>query len=322
MSAPLQARGLRVTGPSGAALVDGVDLDLAPATVTALVGESGAGKSLTGLALLGLVPPPARIAAGRVSLGGRVVSGLPSREMRAVRGGRIALVPQDPAAALDPVARVGAQVAEVLRVHRRLGRAEARVAAARALAEVGVLRDDHPHRLSGGQRQRALIAMALAPGPDVLIADEPTASLDPTVQIEMLDLIAARGRSDGLAVLLISHDLGSVARLADRVAVMYAGRIVEEGPVRAVLSAPRHPYTAALLALAPRMTGPPALRIPVAGAPPEPDERPSGCAFAPRCPARRDACAEPQSLRPAGPQRRVACLLGEGEAASPPGGAT
>ena len=314
----LAARGLRVTGPSGA-LVDGVDLDLEATTVTALVGESGAGKSLTGLALLGLVPGPARLEAGEVVLEGRLVSGLPPRGARAVRGARIALVPQDPAAALDPVIRVGAQVAEILRVHRGLGRADAREAAARALAEVGVTRDDHPHRLSGGQRQRALIAMALAPGPAVLIADEPTASLDPSVQVGVLDLIGAR-REAGLAVLLISHDLGSVARLAGRVAVMYAGRIVEEGPARAVLSAPRHPYTAGLLALAPRMSGPVAARAPMPGSPPAAGEAPAGCAFAPRCAARRDACAAPQPRRAAGPARRVACLLDESEAAALRGG--
>jgi len=317
VNAVLTARGLRVTGPSGALLVDGVDLALAPAAVTALVGESGAGKSLTGLALMDLVPGPARLCGGEVALDGRPISGLGPRDLRRVRGAGIALVPQDPAAALDPVARVGAQVAEVLRVHRGLGRAAARAAAAEALAEVGVTRDDHPHRLSGGQRQRALIAMALAPGPRVLIADEPTASLDPTVQIGVLDLIAARRDQGGLAVLLISHDIGSVARLADRVAVMYAGRIVEEGPVRSVLGAPRHPYTAGLIALAPRMGRPRVPRVPIPGSPPEPGALPPGCPFAPRCPARRAACeaARPE-LRPAGPGRRVACVLTHREASA------
>ncbi|MBJ7457448.1 MAG: ABC transporter ATP-binding protein [Thermoleophilia bacterium] len=316
MSALLQARGLRVTGPSGAVLVDGVDLDLAAGEVTALVGESGAGKSLTGLALLGLVPPPARMEAGGVTLGGVDLGALPPRERRRTRGAGIALVPQDPAAALDPVVRVGAQLAEVLRAHAPLGRAEARASAAAALAEVGVDRDDHPHRLSGGQRQRALIAMALAPRPRVLVADEPTASLDAAVQVAVLDLIDQRRRAEGLAVLLISHDLGSVARIAGRVAVMYAGRIVEEGPVRAVLSAPRHPYTAGLLALAPRL-GSPGTRVPIPGAPPRPGHLPPGCPFAPRCPAARAACtAARPGLGPAGPGRRVACVLTHREAAA------
>ena len=295
--------------------MDGVDLDLAAGEVTALVGESGAGKTLTGLALLGLVPPPARMEAGTVMLDGVDLGALRPAERRRTRGAGIALVPQDPAAALDPVARVGAQLAEVLRAHAPLGRAEARTAAAAALAEVGVDRDDHPHRLSGGQRQRALIAMALAPRPRVLVADEPTASLDPSVQVAVLDLIDARRRAEGLAVLLISHDLGSVARIAGRVAVMYAGRIVEEGPVRAVLSAPRHPYTAGLLALAPRL-GAAAARAPIPGAPPVPGDLPPGCPFAPRCPAARADCsaARPQ-MRPAGPGRRVACVLTHREAA-------
>ncbi len=313
MTPLLSARGLRVEGPGGVALLDGVDLDLEAGDVTALVGESGAGKSLTGLSLLGLVPPPARRVGGTVALDGRPV-GLGGLDPRRVRGARVALVPQDPAAALDPVARVGAQIAEVLRVHRGMGRAEAAAAAAAALAEVGVPRDDHPHRLSGGQRQRALIAMALAPGPEVLVADEPTASLDPSVQVAVLDLIAGRARERGLAVLLISHDMGSVARLADRVAVMYAGRIVEEGPAREILSAPRHPYTAGLLALAPRLRAPAGPRVPIPGAPPEPGALPPGCAFAPRCALRRDACAVVPPLRDAGPGRRVACVLGPGEA--------
>ena len=316
VSALLSARGLRVAGPGGAALVDGVDLDLEAGEVTALVGESGAGKTLTGLALLGLVPPPARMEAGAVTLGGVDLGALAPRSRRRVRGAGIALVPQDPAAALDPVARVGAQLAEVLRAHAPLGRREARIAASAALAEVGVDRDDHPHRLSGGQRQRALIAMALAPRPRVLVADEPTASLDPSVQVAVLDLIDARRREEGLAVLLISHDLGAVARVAGRVAVMYAGRIVEEGPARAVLSAPRHPYTAGLLALAPRL-GAPRVRVPIPGAPPQPGRLPPGCAFAPRCPAAREECraARPE-LRAAGPARRVACVLTDREAAA------
>jgi oligopeptide/dipeptide ABC transporter ATP-binding protein len=316
VSALLRARGLRVTGPSGTVLVDGVDLDLAAGEVTALVGESGAGKSLTGLALLGLVPPPARMEAGGVTLDGVDLGALSPRGRRRTRGAGIALVPQDPAAALDPVVRVGAQLAEVLRAHAPLGRAEARAAAAAALAEVGVDRDDHPHRLSGGQRQRALIAMALAPRPRVLVADEPTASLDAAVQVAVLDLIDQRRRAEGLAVLLISHDLGSVARIAGRVAVMYAGRIVEEGPVRTVLSAPRHPYTACLLALAPRL-GSPVARVPIPGAPPRPGHLPPGCPFAPRCPAARAECtaARPE-LGPAGPGRRVACVLTHREAAA------
>ncbi len=246
MSPPaLSARGLRVAGPDGSVLVDGVDLDLRAGEVLALVGASGAGKSLTALSLIGLVPPPARALGGVVLLGGDALPGS-AAGMRAVRGGRIGFVPQDPAAALDPVRRVGDQVAETLRAHAPLGRHEARERARAALAEVGVVRDDHPHRLSGGQRRRALIAMALGPGPRVLIADEPTASLDAPVQVDILDLIDRRRAELGLAVLLISHDLAAVARIADRIAVMDAGRIVETGDARTVLTTSTHPVTRSL----------------------------------------------------------------------------
>lgn len=316
MSVLLSARGLRVTTASGAALVDGVDLDLEAGSVTALVGESGAGKSLAAHGLLGLVPGPALALEGIVRLGAEVISALSERDRRRIRGTQIGLVPQDPAAALDPVMRVGAQIAEVLRVHTGAGRAGARARAHEALSEVGVARDDHPHRLSGGQRQRASIALALVAGPRLLVADEPTASLDPAVQVGILDLIESRRVRDGLTVLLISHDLGAVARLADRVAVMYAGRIVEEGPTRSVLSAPRHPYTAGLMALAPRMVGRPGLRIPIPGQPPAAGRRSPGCSFAPRCPARRDVCeVGAPALRPSGVGRRVACVLTHREAA-------
>ncbi|MGD9571165.1 MAG: nickel ABC transporter ATP-binding protein NikE [Thermoleophilia bacterium] len=252
MSPPaLVARGLRVQGPDGARLVDDVGFSVAAGEVLAVVGGSGAGKTLAALALIGLVPPPARHAGGAVELDGVPVPA-GGEALRRVRGAGIALVPQDPAAALDPVRRVGEQVAETIRAHRPMGRGEARARAAAALAEVGVVRDDHPHRLSGGQRQRALIAMALAPGPRVLVADEPTASLDAPVQVEVLDLLDRRRREGGLAVVLVTHDLGAVARIADRVVVMDAGQVVEEGPARQVLAAPRHPATAALVAAVPR----------------------------------------------------------------------
>ncbi len=261
----LVARGLRVEGPGGVALVDDVGLSVAAGEVVAVVGGSGAGKTLTALALIGLVPPPARRTGGAVELDG---AALPAggEALRRVRGAGIALVPQDPAAALDPVRRVGEQVAETIRAHRPMSRAEARARAAAALAEVGVVRDDHPHRLSGGQRQRALIAMALAPGPRALVADEPTASLDAPVQVEVLALIDRRRREDGLAVVLVTHDLGAVARIADRVVVLDGGRVVEEGVAAEVLAAPRHPATAALVAAVarrravprpPRPDGPP-----------------------------------------------------------------
>ena len=316
----LCARGLRVAapGPEGpVTLVDRVSLDLRAGETLGLVGESGSGKSLTALSLIDLVPGPARLVGGSVTLEGRELLGLGPDAMRGVRGARIALVPQDSSAALDPVRRVGWQVAETLRAHEPLARREARRRAAAALAEVGVTRDDHPHRLSGGQRQRAMIAMALGPGPAVLLADEPTSALDAPMQVQVLDLIDQRRREMGLAVLLISHDVGAVARLSHRVAVMYAGRIVEEGPAREVLSAPRHPYTAGLLASVPRLGTRHRRRPPIAGSPPEPGRLPPGCAFAPRCPARRLECdAAPPPLREIGDDRRVACVLGPAEAAA------
>jgi oligopeptide/dipeptide ABC transporter ATP-binding protein len=321
VSATLEARRIRVEAPGltgSVAPVEGVDL-VAPAGRTlALVGESGSGKTLTALALLRAVPPPARWAGGRVLLGGRDLTALDEREMRRVRGGQIGLVPQDPAAALDPVRRVGWQIAETLRAHERMGGARARALAGEALAQVGLPRDDHPHRLSGGQRQRAMIALALAPGPAVLVADEPTSALDPSVQVEVLDLLERRRRERGLTLVLVSHDLGAVGRLADRVAVMYSGRVVEEGPAGALLARPRHPYTVGLLAAAPRIDRPARARAtPIPGSPPHPGARPPGCTFAPRCPARRDECeAARPPLREVGEGRRVACVLTEPEAAA------
>ena len=320
MRAVLSARGLRVAapGPDGpVTLVDGVSLDLLAGETLGLVGESGCGKSLTAHALIDLVPGPARLLEGSVLLEGRELVGQDPAAMCRVRGARVALVPQDSSAALDPVRRVGWQVAETLRAHEPLPRGEAGRRAAAALAEVGVTRDDHPHRLSGGQRQRAMIAMALGPGPAVLLADEPTSALDAPMQVQVLDLIDRRREELGLAVLLISHDVGAVARLSQRVAVMYAGRIVEEGPAGAVLSAPRHPYTAGLLASVPRLDQRHRRRPPIAGSPPEPGRLPPGCAFAPRCPARRLECdAAPPPLREIGDERRVACVLGPAEAAA------
>ncbi|MGD9695823.1 MAG: nickel ABC transporter ATP-binding protein NikE [Thermoleophilia bacterium] len=266
MSALLEARRVvvEVPGEAGArAAVDGVDLDLHPGECLGLVGESGAGKTLLALSLLRLVPPPARARAERLALGGADLRALDPRGLRAVRGARIGLVPQDPAASLDPVRRVGWQVAETLRAHARMSRREAAARAAELLGEMGVDRDDHPHRLSGGQRQRALIAMALAPDPAVLVADEPTSGLDSVVRARILDLIDRHRRERGLAVLLISHDMGVIARLADRVAVMERGRIVEQGRTGRLLRSPVHPLTARLIDAAPRMAGPAAAPRPI-----------------------------------------------------------
>jgi oligopeptide/dipeptide ABC transporter ATP-binding protein len=293
--------------------VRGVSFTLARGETLALAGESGCGKSLTIRALLGLLPPGAR-ATGRVTWEGTDLLTLPEQQRRAFRGRRLGLVPQEPAAALNPVLGVGAQVAEALRWHRGLGRRAAQAEAVRLLAEVrlpdAAARATYPpHRLSGGMRQRALLAAALACEPECLLADEPTASLDVTVQAQILDLLRGLVRARGMSLLFITHDLALAPGLTERIAIMYAGRLVEEGPTVALLAAPAHPYTRALTASLPERwpsRGPlPELR----GAPPAPGDETPGCAFAPRCPYARVACAVATlPLTTVGPGRRAACL--------------
>ncbi len=301
--------------PSGpAAAVDGVSFAVRPGETLGLVGESGSGKSVTALSILRLVQPPGRVAAGRVLFRGRDLLALSERELRAVRGAEIGFVFQEPSTALNPVRTIGSQIVETLAVH---GRARGRAARAQAIELLRSVRMpdperrlyDYPHQLSGGLRQRALIALALAASPALLIADEPTSALDVTVQAEILDLIAALKAERGLALLLVTHDFGVVAGRVDRVAVMYAGRLVEEGPVRAVLRDARHPYTRALLDSIPSGTpGTPLRAIP--GSVPALGQLPPGCAFAPRCPARFAPCdARPPGVTAIEPGRRVRCFL-------------
>jgi oligopeptide/dipeptide ABC transporter ATP-binding protein len=296
---------------------DGVSLELGKGETLGVVGESGCGKSVTALSVIGLVPAPGRVTSGAVEFEGRDLLRLGERELRAVRGRRIGFVFQEPMTALNPVFTVGDQIAETLVVH---GVATPAEAARRAVALLGAVRmpdaavraRDYPHQLSGGMRQRALIAAALACAPSLLIADEPTTALDVTIQAGILDLLAEMRESSGLSLLLITHDLGVVSQLADRIAVMYAGRIVEEGPAQAVIGDPLHPYTRGLLASVPAGTpGAPLRAIP--GSVPELDALPPGCAFAPRCADRMPACdaARPARCEPA-PGRAVRCLLHEG----------
>jgi len=279
-----------------------------------LVGESGSGKSLTALSILRLVQPPGRIAAGQVWFRGRDLMSLAEREMQKVRGAEIALVLQEPGSALNPVFSVGGQIAEVLTVHGRASRLEARHRAVELLGRVKVpdaarVARDYPHQLSGGMRQRVLIAMAVACQPSLLIADEPTSALDVTIQAEIIELLREMRAEFGLSMLFISHDLGIIAGHSDRVAVMYAGRIVEQAPVRALFRTPRHPYTAALLASVPRGEVGRRLRT-VDGSVPALNDLPRGCAFAPRCP---DALPECRSETPpsvdVGPDHAVRCLV-------------
>src|SRR4051794_9636786 len=275
------------------AVID-VSFVLKPGETLGLVGESGSGKSLTATSIMRLVEPPGRIAGGRVIYKGRDLSGLSERQMEDIRGGEIALIFQEPMTALNPVFTIGNQIEETLRVHRRATRRTARARALELLEAVSIpdparrIRE-YPHQLSGGLRQRALIAISLACNPSLVIADEPTTALDVTIQAQILDLLRELRERMGLSLLLITHDLGVVAEMADRVAVMYAGRIVEEAPVDALFAAPKHPYPRGLMASIPG--GAPGTRLrAIQGTVPPLGELPPGCAFAPRCPDRLETC--------------------------------
>ncbi|GAA2087282.1 ABC transporter ATP-binding protein [Kitasatospora saccharophila] len=303
--------------------VRGVDLDLHRGETLGLVGESGSGKSVTALAVLGLLPATARTG-GSVRLDGRELLGLPARQLAAVRGRRIAMVFQDPLSAFTPVHRIGDQIAEAVRIHQDVGRAAARKRAADLLDLVGIpdparALDAFPHEFSGGMRQRAVIAMAVANEPDVLLADEPTTALDVTIQAQVLDVLRTARRESGAALLLVSHDLGVIAGSADRVAVMYAGRIVETAPVDELFAAPRHPYTLGLIGAVPRLDGRGGPLVPIPGRPPAAGEPAGpGCAFADRCPLAEDRCrtAEPPLAGTGG--HRAACVRADHLAATRP----
>jgi peptide/nickel transport system ATP-binding protein len=299
--------------------VRGVDLALQPGQIMGLVGESGSGKSVTCQALLGLLPETAAIC-GRLHVAGRGVSPVDRRTLATLRGQTLAMVFQDPMSALDPLKSVRGHLRQRLRRHGRLpaDRRRADATMAGLLQDVGVADVDrvlraHPHQLSGGLAQRVVIALALAGEPQLLVADEPTTALDVTIQAQVLDLLAGLRDRAGLAVVLVTHDLGVVAETCDRIAVMYAGEIVETGPAEAVLADPAHPYTTALLAALPQVEGPRRPLVPVPGTVPQPTALPAGCTFAPRCRWARAVCGEgPVPLR----RRRgraVRCLFPLGE---------
>ena len=309
----LEVRGLRVEFPTRRGTlvaVDGVSFAIAPGEVLGVVGESGAGKSLTGMAVIGLLEPPGRIAAGEILLEGRRIDRLPPEEMRRLRGRRIGAIFQDPLTSLNPLYTVGAQLVETILTHLPVGGDEARRRALRLLDEVGIpapeARIDHyPHQFSGGMRQRVVIALAIAAEPRLIIADEPTTALDVSIQAQIIALLKMLAREHGTAVMLITHDMGVIAETADRVAVMYAGRIAEIGPVREVLQAPRHPYTAGLMGSIPRLGAGAGKRharlVQIEGAMPRLNAIPPGCAFHPRCPQRFARCSvERPELLPAG----------------------
>lgn len=286
----LRARGRAAT------ILDGVSLAVAPGETVALVGESGAGKTVLALAVMGLLPEGMTVTGGGVRLGGTDLVGAPEAVVRSKRGGEMAMVFQDPQSSLHPAFRVGAQVAEAIRAHRSgVSKAAAAAQAVELLARVGIPQPDarardYPHQLSGGMRQRVMIAMAMANAPSLLIADEATTALDVTVQAQVLEVLKAAQAETGAALLVVTHDLGVVASVADRVVVMYAGRIAEAGAVDTVLTAPAHPYTQGLLAAVPRLDDDVPLQA-IAGQPPSPFARPSGCAFHPRCPRADERCA-------------------------------
>ena len=314
MSTPLlEVRDLRVEFPTRRGTlvaVDGVSFAVAPGEVLGVVGESGAGKSLTGTAIIGLLEPPGRIARGEIRLQGRRIDNLPPEEMRRLRGRRIGAIFQDPLTSLNPLYTVGAQLEETILTHLDVGRAEARRRALHLLAEVGIpapeARLEHyPHQFSGGMRQRVVIALALCAEPRLIVADEPTTALDVSIQAQIITLLKRLARDHGTAVMLITHDMGVIAETADRVAVMYAGRLAEIGPVREVLQAPRHPYTVGLMGSIPRVGAGAGKRharlVQIEGAMPRLNAIPQGCAFHPRCPRRFDRCdAERPELLPVG----------------------
>ena len=297
--------------------VDGVSFTVDRGETLGIVGESGCGKSVTSLSIMRLVPdPPGEIGKGSsVRFEGRELLELPEAEMRKVRGNDIAMIFQEPMTSLNPVYTVGEQIAESFRLHRQASRTDAWARAVEMLRLVGIpspdrRAHDYPHQLSGGQRQRVMIAIALSCDPDLLIADEPTTALDVTIQAQILALLADLQRRLGMALILITHDLGVVAQVCDRVAVMYAGRIVEEGPVGRIFEDPRHPYTQGLLRALPRLDQPSHELAVIPGQVPSPTDWPSGCRFRPRCPFVWDLCAvtEPDLLE-AATGHRARCWL-------------
>jgi peptide/nickel transport system ATP-binding protein len=312
----LQVRDLTVsfrTEQGLARAIDGVSFDVNEGEILGVVGESGSGKTVTLLAVMGLITDPNAIIEGSILYRGKELIGLPQRELRKLRGQEIAMIFQDPMTAMTPVYTIGFQIAEQILAHNKISKAQAWQRAIDLLTEVNIPKPEeavhrYPHQLSGGMRQRAVIAMALSCNPALLVADEPTTALDVTVQAQILDLVKRLQKSHGSAIVFITHDLGVMAELADRIMVMYAGRIVERGTKLDIFKNPRHPYTRALLDSIPILDGPRPHRLrSISGAPPSLFNLPKGCSFGPRCPNVFAACAAKPEL--AGTSHQAACFL-------------
>jgi peptide/nickel transport system ATP-binding protein len=319
----LEVRDLRVTFQTRrgtVTAVDGLSFAVAPGQVLGVVGESGSGKSVSMLSILKLIRDPNARISGEAAFRGRDLLAMRDRELRTVRGRQIAMIFQDPMTALTPVYSIGWHIAEQIRAHEPVSRAAARDRAIRLLQEVGIANaagrlNNYPHEFSGGMRQRVVIAMALACSPELLIADEPTTALDVTTQAQILDLMRRLRETHGSAIVIITHDMGVVSEMSDRIVVMYAGRAVEHGPTADILRYPRHPYTWGLLGSVPRVTGPRVRRLPtIPGASVSPLEVPVGCAFAPRCRFALPACGERPGLDGDGDHLDACWLPSDGRA--------
>jgi len=324
MTALLEVEHLRVELPTRRQVltaVDDVSFSIEAGEVLGIVGESGAGKSVTGAAIIGLLEPPLRIAGGRIALDGRRIDNLRYEEMRRIRGKEIGAIFQDPLTSLNPLYTIGRQLTETIRTHLDMGAAAARERALALLGEVGIAGaaqrlDHYPHQFSGGMRQRVVIALALAANPRLIIADEPTTALDVSIQAQIIALLKRLGREHGTAIMLVTHDMGVIAETAHRVAVMYAGRIVEIGPVRDIVAAPQHPYTKGLMDSIPRIGGTRGRLRQIDGAMPRLTEIPPGCPFNPRCPQVFDRCRRDRPELMAAARGEAACWLFAEERAS------
>jgi peptide/nickel transport system ATP-binding protein len=317
----LEVKNLRVEFPTrrGTLLaLDDISFSIAPGEMLGVVGESGAGKSLTGAAIIGLLEPPGRIAAGEIRLEGERIDNLPYERLRAIRGRRIGAIFQDPLTSLNPLYTIGRQLTETILTHLPVSADEARRRAIRLLQETGIPAaeqriDQYPHQFSGGMRQRVVIALALAAEPKLIVADEPTTALDVSIQAQIISLLKRLTREHGAAVMLVTHDMGVIAETCDRVAVMYAGRIAEIGPVHEVINTPAHPYTVGLMGSIPAMDADRERLAQIEGAMPRLTAIPSGCAFHPRCPQAFDRCrSERPELMPAGATRAACWLVAAG----------